>query len=254
MDFILLFVSRVRLTIFAKKQHGRHFAENWYQKRDAKLQKLTCLFCGTEGFSDCYRTAEHVLSPGCWEKIGANRSFGLKRKLLSPTRKSYNYHSERSRGGQIWSARMKSAMIKVSEDVCFWNKKQNKICLLTSYSNCFSTKPNNSVHICATRCIATTTKRQKTRRTTVRNALGTGRKTTKTKATSTKTCWNKHEPCRNGHNVTTTGCKQEPNETDATSGYKQEQLATFWCKMEPEDEEPILKFKFYVTKYLFSFI
>ena len=45
-----------------------------------------------------------------------------------------NYHSERSRGGQIWSARMKSAMIRVSEDGCFWNKIQahRSICFLIS--------------------------------------------------------------------------------------------------------------------------
>ena len=106
----------------------RHFAEKRYEKRVAKLKKMTCTFRGTEGFSDCYRTAEHVLSPGCWEKIRANRRSGLKRKLLSPTRKSYNkgtlmrgasLHSERSKAGQIWSARMKSAMIRASEEVCF---------------------------------------------------------------------------------------------------------------------------------------
>ena len=38
--------------------------------------------------------------------------------------------------------------------------------------------------------------------------LGTNRKTTKTKTTS-KTTWNKYEPCRNGRDVTTSWCKQE---------------------------------------------
>ena len=56
-----------------------------------ETEKTDLLFCGTEGFSDCYRTAEHVFSPGCWEGIRANRRSGLRRKLLSPTRKSYNF-------------------------------------------------------------------------------------------------------------------------------------------------------------------
>ena len=89
-------------------------------------------------------------------------------------------------------------------------------------------------------CITTTTKGQTTRQITVRNALGTSRKTTKTKTTSRTTSWNKHEPCRKWLDVTTTWCKQESSEPDGTSGYKQEQLAKFWCKMEQEDEEPIL--------------
>ena len=65
-----------------------HFAEKRCEKRDARLNKVTCMFGGTEGFSDCYRTAELVLSPGCWERIRANRRSGLKRKLLYPARKS----------------------------------------------------------------------------------------------------------------------------------------------------------------------
>ena len=69
----------------------RHFAEKRCQKRDAKLQKLTCMFCGTESFSDCYRTVDDVLSPGFWERIRANRRPGLKQKLLPPTSKSYNF-------------------------------------------------------------------------------------------------------------------------------------------------------------------
>ena len=79
----------------------RHFAEKRCEKRDAKLKKLTCMFCGTEGFSDCSRIAEHVLSPGCWERIRANRSSGLKRKLLSLTRKNYNFVQHTSEGCQL---------------------------------------------------------------------------------------------------------------------------------------------------------
>ena len=72
---------------FRKKSNlVRHFAEKQCEKSDAKLMKLTCLFCGTKGFSDCYRSAEHVLSPRCWERIRANQKPGLKRKLLSSTR------------------------------------------------------------------------------------------------------------------------------------------------------------------------
>ena len=111
-DFIFIFVSRVRPTAFAKKNNMVcYFAEKRCHKSDAKLQKLTFKFCGTKGFSDCYRNAVHVLSPSSWERIRANRRSGLKRKLLSPTRKfktlcgtlrsGANYHSERSRGGKI---------------------------------------------------------------------------------------------------------------------------------------------------------
>ena len=62
---------------------------------------------------------------------------------------------------------------------------------------------------------------------------------TKTKTTSKATSWDKHEPCKERLDVTTSWCKQERNEPDATSRYKQEQLATILCKMEPEDEKPI---------------
>ena len=100
-------------------------------------------------------------------------------------------------------------------------------------------------------CITTTTNRQTTRRTTLINALRTSRKTTKTKTTSRTTSWNKHEPCRNGHDVTTNWCKQEPNEPDATSGYKQEQLATFWCKWSRRMRNPFWPLKLYGTKHRF---
>ena len=75
------------------------------------MEKLTCTFYGTEGFSDCYRTSEQVMSPAFWEWETANRGSGLKRKLLSPTRKNYdlcrtpmrsaNHHSKRSRAKQF---------------------------------------------------------------------------------------------------------------------------------------------------------
>ena len=80
---------------------ARHFAEKRCQKRNAKLQKLICMFCGMEGFRDCYRTAEHALSPGCWERIRANRRSGLKGKLLSPTKKSYNFVRATYEGCQL---------------------------------------------------------------------------------------------------------------------------------------------------------
>ena len=79
----------------------RHFAEKRCEKRDTKLKKLTCMFCGTEDFSDCYRNAEHVFSPGCWKKIRANLTSGLKGKLLSPTRKSYNFVGDINEGCQL---------------------------------------------------------------------------------------------------------------------------------------------------------
>ena len=97
-DFIFLFVSRVRPTIFAKSNMVPHFAEKRFQKRAAKLQKLTCMLCDIESFSDCYRTAQHVLSPGCCERIRANRRSGLKRKLFSSTRKSYNFMRDNYEG------------------------------------------------------------------------------------------------------------------------------------------------------------
>ena len=94
----------------------RHFAEKRGQNRDAKLQKLTCMFCGAEGFSDCYRTAEHVLSPGCWERIRGNRRSGLKRKLLSPTRKSYNFVQYTYEGCQIPFRAKQSRVNLICED------------------------------------------------------------------------------------------------------------------------------------------
>ena len=89
------------LQLSQKSNMVRNFIEKRCQKRDAKLQKLTCMFCGTEGFSDGYKTAEHVLSPGCWERIRANRGSGLKRKLLFPTRKSYNIKRDTYEGCQL---------------------------------------------------------------------------------------------------------------------------------------------------------
>ena len=64
-----------------------------------------------------------------------------------------NYHSERSGAGQMLSVRIKSAMIRVSEDVCCLNKIQThrSMYFLISESNCFSTKTDNSVHVRATR-------------------------------------------------------------------------------------------------------
>ena len=56
------------------------------------------------------------------------------------------------------------------------------------------------------------------------------------------------EPCRNGHDVTTSWCKQEPNEPEATTRYKQKQGATKMCKMEPKDGEPYWPSQLYVTK------
>ena len=40
---------------------------------------------------------------------------------------------------------------------------------------------------------------------------------------------------------------------DAMSGYKKEQLAMFWCKMEPEDEEPSLTIQIVCNKTPFFF-
>ena len=128
-----------------------------------------------------------------------------------------NYHSERSRAGQIRYVVVKSAMIRVSEEVCFWKniRSHRTMCFLISYANCFSTKPNNSVHVRATRlyhhnddeAVNATDYRKK--------CVGRRRKTAETKTTSKTTSWNKHETCRNGHDVTTSWCKQEPKEPDA---------------------------------------
>ena len=86
-DFDFLFVLEFELQ-FSQSNMVRRFAEKRCEKREAKLRKLFCMFCGTVGFSDCYRIAEHVMSPACWERIRANRRSVLKRKLLSPTRRS----------------------------------------------------------------------------------------------------------------------------------------------------------------------
>ena len=97
------------------------------------------------------------------------------------------------------------------------------------------------------------TTRQATRRTAVKIVLGTSRKTTKTKRTTKTTSWNKHEPCKSGHDVTISCCKQEPNEPNATSWYKQE-LAMILSKMEPEVEEPVTTISIVCNKTSFSII
>ena len=112
------------------------------------------------------------------------------------------------------------------------------MCFLISYSNCFSCEPNNSVHVQATKLYHDNDDEADDVTGYRKNALGTSRKT---KTTSKKTSWIKDKPCRNGHDVTTSLCKQEPNEPNATSWYKQEQLATVLYKMEPEDEAPPLE-------------
>ena len=78
------------------------------------------------------------------------------------------------------------------------------------------------------------------------------RKNAKTETTS-KTTWNKDEPCRNGHDVTTLWCKQEPNEQAATTWYKQEQMTTNMCKKSRRMMNPYWTFQLYVTKTPYSF-
>ena len=96
----------------------RYFAKKRCEKNDAKLKKLTCMFCGTEGFSDCYKTAEPVLSPGCWERIRANRISGLKRKLLSSTRRSYSFVPDTYEGCQLpFRAKQRMANLMCEDDI-----------------------------------------------------------------------------------------------------------------------------------------
>ena len=122
------------------------------------------------------------------------------------------------------------------------------ICFLITYSNCFSTKPNNSVHVCATRLYHDNEEEADDETHYRKKSVENQQKDYQDIKTTIKTTsWNKHEPCRNGHHVTTC-CKQEPSEPDATSGYKQEQLATILCKMKPEEEQPVLNISIVLTK------
>ena len=101
LDWFFFFSFQKATLNFRKKRHMvRHFNEKLCEKMEAKLKKLICLFCCTEDNSDCYRTAEHMMSAGCWKKIRANWRSGLNWKLLSPTRKNYDFVQDSYEGCQ----------------------------------------------------------------------------------------------------------------------------------------------------------
>ena len=105
------------LIFFLQKSNMvRRFAEKRCEKREANLKKLFCIFRGTEGFSNCYRTAEHVKSPACWERMRADRRSVLKRKLLSPTRGSYNFVRDSYEGCQSPFSAKQSRANSLCED------------------------------------------------------------------------------------------------------------------------------------------
>ena len=114
-DFDFLFVPEFDLQ-FSQSNMVRRFAEKRCEKREAKLKKLFCMFCGTEGFSHCYRIAEHVMSPACWEMIRANRRSVLKRRPLSPTRRSYNFVRDSFEGCQSPFRTKQSKAILICEN------------------------------------------------------------------------------------------------------------------------------------------
>ena len=59
-----------------------------------------------------------MLSPGCWERIRANRRSELKRKLLSPTRKSFNFVRDTYEGCQTpFRAKQRRAILICEDEI-----------------------------------------------------------------------------------------------------------------------------------------